>query len=229
MTVGSNQPYLFPYLGSWQLMNISDIYVISDSIQYIKKGYINRNNILVDGKRHMFTLEVLGVHTETLINEVKVGNNSKKIIKSIFNAYKKAPYFEEVYPLIEEIILNDEKNLAKYVGYSIVRVAQYLDMDTKFIYLSELQGKTSLMGQDRTIDICKRLNADHFINAIGGQELYDKKDFLEEDIVLNFLKTENIEYKQLNNEFVSNLSIIDIMMFNSKEEIKEILKKYVLL
>ena len=229
MTVGSNQPYLFPYIGSWQLMNISDIYVISDSMQYIKKGYINRNNILVDGKRHMFTLEVLGVHTETLINEVKVGNNSKKIIKSIFHAYKKAPYFEEVYPLIEEIILNDEKNLAKYVGYSIVRVAQYLDMDTKFIYLSELQGKTSLMGQDRTIDICKRLNADHFINAIGGQELYDKKDFLEEDIVLNFLKTENIEYKQLNNEFVSNLSIIDIMMFNSKEEIKEILKKYVLL
>ena len=229
MTVGSNQPYLFPYIGSWQLMNISDTYVISDSMQYIKKGYINRNNILVDGKQHMFTLEVLGVHTETLINEVKVGNNSKKIIKSIFHAYKKAPYFEEVYPMLEQILLNDEKNLAKYIGYSIEKVAHYLDIDTKFIYLSDLQGETSLMGQDRTIDICKRLNADHFINAIGGEELYDKKDFLKEGMKLNFLKTGDIEYKQFYNKFIPNLSIVDVMMFNSKEEIKKMLNKYALI
>ena len=93
MTIGSNQPYLFPYIGYWQLINISETYVISDSMQYIKKGYINRNNILVDGKRHMFTLEVLGAHSDKLINEIEVGNNSKKILKSIFHTYKKAPYF----------------------------------------------------------------------------------------------------------------------------------------
>lgn len=229
MTVGGNQPYLFPYIGYWQLMNISDIYVISDSMQYIKRGYINRNNILVDGKRHLFTLEVSGVHSKTLINEIKVGNNSKKIIKSIFHAYKKAPYFDEVYPLIEQIVLNDEKNLAKYVGYSIERVAQYLDMDTKFIYLNDLQGETSLKAQDRIIDMCKRLNADHYINAIGGQILYDKEDFLKEGMKLNFLKMGDIEYKQFGNEFIPNLSIVDVMMFNSKEEIKELLNKYVLI
>jgi len=228
MTIGSNQPYFFPYIGYWQLMNITDIYVISDSMQYIRKGYINRNNILINKNRHLFTLEVLGAHAATPINEVKVGKNSRQIIKSIFHAYKKAPYFEEIYPMLEEILLNDEKNLAKYVGYSIERVAQYLDMKTKIIYLSDLQGKTSLMAQDRVIDICKRLNADRYINAIGGQELYDKKDFLVENIALNFLKTEDIEYKQFNNEFVPNLSIIDIMMFNSKVEIKEMLGKYTL-
>lgn len=228
MTLGSNQPYLFPYIGFWQLMNISDIYVISDSMQYIRKGYINRNNILFEGKRHLFTLEVLGVHTETLINEVTVGRSPLKIIRTIAHAYKKAPYFEEVYPMLEEIFLNDEKNLAKYLANSIEKIAQYLDMDTKFIYLSDLQGETSLRGQDRVIDICKRVKADRYINAIGGQELYDKKDFLQEGIKLNFLKTGDIEYKQFYNEFVPNLSIIDVMMFNSKEEIKEILKKYVL-
>jgi len=228
MTVGSNQPYLFPYIGYWQLINLSDVYVISDSMQYIKKGYINRNSILVDGKKHLFTLEVLGVHADTLINEVKVGNNSKKIIKSIFHAYKKAPYFNEVYPLIEKILLNREKNLAKYIGYSIKEIAQYLGINTEFIYLSDLQGETTLKAQARTIDICKKVGATEYINAIGGVELYNKKDFLKEGIELSFLETENIEYKQFDNEFVSYLSIIDIMMFNSKEKIKEILQKYTL-
>ena len=226
MTVGSNQPYLFPYIGYWQLINIADIYVISDSMQYMKKGYINRNSILIDNMKHLFTLETLGVHTDTLINEVRVGKNARKIIKSIYHAYKKAPYFEEIYPMIENILLNDEKNLAKYVGYSIERIADYLEINTNFLYLSDLQGETSLMGQDRTINICKRLNADHYINAIGGQELYDKEVFLKEGIILNFLKVGNIEYEQFKNKFVPYLSIIDIMMFNSVDDIKEMLTEY---
>lgn len=230
MTIGIHQPYFFPYIGYWQLMNIADIYVIADSMQYGKQGYSNRNNILINKNRYLFTLEVFGVHAATHINHVQVGRNSNQIIKSIFHAYKKAPYFEEIYPMLEEILLNDEKNLAKYVGYSIERVAQYLDIDTNIIYLSDLQqGETSLKGQDRVIDICKRLNADRYINAIGGQELYNKVNFLKEEIKLNFLKIGNIEYKQFNNEFVSNLSIIDVMMFNSKKEIKEMLNRYELI
>lgn len=225
MTIGSNQPYLFPYIGYWQLINMSETYVISDSMQYIKKGYINRNNILVDGKRHMFTLEVLGAHSDKLINEIEVGDNPKKFLKSIFHTYKKAPYFHEIYPLIEKILLNDEKNLAKFVGYSVEKIASFLEMDTKFIYLSDLQGETLLRGQDRTIDICKRVDADHYVNAIGGQELYDKNSFSKSGITLNFLSSETIEYKQFNNKFVPNLSIIDIMMFNSKDEILKIMDR----
>jgi hypothetical protein len=229
MTVGSNQPYLFPYIGYWQLMNISDYYVISDSMQYIKKGYINRNNILVDGKKHMFTLEVLGVHSQTPINEVVVGNNAKKILKSIFHAYRKAPFFDRTYPLIEELLLHDETNLARFVGNSIEKIAAFLEMDTRFLYLSDLQGETVLKGQERTIDICRRMQADCYINAIGGQALYDKESFKKAGIQLNFLKSETVEYQQFDNAFVSNLSIIDIMMFNSKDEIKKMMGKYVLI
>ncbi len=229
MIVGSNQPYLFPYIGYWQLMSISDVYVISDSMQYIKKGYINRNSILVDEKRHLFTLEVLGVHSNTPINEVKVGNSAKKISKSIFHAYKKAPYFNIVYPIVEKILLNQEKNLAKYLGYSIETIADYLGIETEFIYLSDLQGETELKAQSRTIDICKRVNATEYINAIGGVELYSREDFLKEGIELTFLKSGDIKYKQFNSEFVPNLSIIDIMMFNSQEEIKNILTKFSLI
>ncbi len=226
MIIGNQQPYLFPYFGYWQLMNLTDTYVIADNMQYIKKGYINRNNILSNGKPHRFTLEVQGVHLGIPINEVKVGNNAKKILKTIFHAYTKAPYFSDVYPMIEEILLNDEKNLAKFVGYSIERIGDYLDMNTKFIYESDLQVDYSLGAQSGIINICKIFNADQYINAIGGRELYNKDDFEKEEIVLNFLKMEEITYKQFNDEFVPNLSIIDIMMFNSKDEIKNMLERY---
>ena len=154
MLVASNQPYLFPYIGYWQLMNLADTFVISDSMQYIKKGYVNRNYILLNKERHRITMEVKGVHGSSLINEVNVGNNARKIISTIKHAYKNAPYFDDVFPLIEKILQNDEKNLAKYLGHSIQELAKYLEMNTKFIYLSDLQGDTDLKSQDRTIDIC---------------------------------------------------------------------------
>ncbi len=228
MIVGSNQPYIFPYIGYWQLINLADIYVISDSMQYIKKGYINRNNILLNGQIHRFSLEVLGVHEDTLINGVSVGRNRKKISSTISHAYMKAPYFKDVYPVIKGILLNEEKNLARYIGHSIVEIAKYIEIETKFIYLSDLQGETTLKSQDRTIDICKRANASEYINAIGGQHLYNKEDFLNEGMKLSFLKTDEIVYKQFYNEFIPNLSIVDILMFNSKESVQEMLQNFTL-
>ena len=226
MIVGSNQPYLFPYIGYWQLMNYVDVFVISDSMQYINKGYINRNNILVNGKKHLFTLQVMGVKSDKLINEIEVGNNGRKILSMIHHSYRKAQYFDEVFPMVEEILLNKEKNLAKYVGYSLETIALYLDMNTKFMYLSDLQGETSLKAQERTIDICKRLGADQYINAIGGKNLYDEDSFKDVGISLYFLNVEIVKYKQFNNEFVPSLSIVDILMFNSKAEIKNIMEKF---
>lgn len=228
MLVASNQPYLFPYIGYWQLIHLSDTFVISDSMQYIIKGYVNRNYILLNGERHRFSLEVMGVSGTSLINEVKVGNNARKIVNTIKLNYKKAPHFNEVFPMIEALLLNDEKNLARYLGHSIQEIANYLGMDTKFIYLSELQGETTLKSQDRTIDICKRVNADKYVNTIGGQSLYDKESFKEAGMELAFLEVADVEYKQFYNDFVPHLSIIDVLMFNSKEEINTLLNKFVL-
>jgi len=226
--VGSNQPYLFPYIGYWQLMNLSDTYVISDSMQYIKKGYVNRNYILLNGERHRFSLEVMGVNGTSLINEVKVGNNARKIVSTIKLNYKKAPHFNEVFPMIEALLQNEEKNLARYLGHSIQEIAKYLGMNTKFVYLSDLQGETTLKAQDRTIDICKRANAEKYVNAIGGQSLYDKESFKREGMELSFLEVADVEYKQFHNDFVPHLSIIDVLMFNSKDEANKLLSQFVL-
>ena len=228
MIAGSNQPYLFPYIGSWQLINYVDVFVISDSMQYINKGYINRNNILLNGKKHLFTLEAVGAKSETVINDVRVGNNAKKLLSTFHHAYTRAPEFDQVFPMIEQVLLNPERSLGKFVGYSIQKVAQFLEMDTKFLYLSDLQGETNLKGQERTIDICKRVEADQFVNAIGGKELYDVDGFKREGIDLYFLRPEFIEYRQFNFDFVPSLSIIDILMFNSKASVKSMLTKFTL-
>ena len=155
-----------------------------------------------------------------------MGNNRGKILKNIDYAYKKAPEYKTVFPLIQNILENPEENLAKFLGNSIEKVAEYLEIETYIIYSSSIEKNNKLKAQAKILDICQQLKASQYINAIGGQKLYNKKDFKKERIVLNFLETEEIAYLQYGNRFISNLSIIDIMMFNSTKAIKNMLNKY---
>lgn len=143
-------------------------------------------------------------------------------------AYKKAPYFHSAYPVIEKCILNDEINLSKYIDFSIKQICDYLSINTKISKSSNILKEESLKAQDRIIYINQVKKSTIYINPIGGLELYNKEDFLNNNIELYFLKTNQIIYKQFKNEFVPNLSIIDVMMFNNKEEIKKILEECVL-
>lgn len=230
MTVAIMQPYLFPYIGYWQLINAVDTFVIYDNIQFSKKGWFHRNNILLNGKKTLFSIPLkkdsdsLDVIDRVISTEASKEIN--KIIRQIENAYKKAPYFKDVFPMIKDIFQNDEKNLFKYIYNSVVKICEYLEIDTKIIISSTVEIDHSLKSQDKVIALNKALNATKYINPIGGTELYDFEEFQNENIELCFLESELPEYKQFNNEFIPYLSIIDIMMFNSKGEIKEMLKKY---
>ena len=226
MTLAIMQPYLFPYIGYWQLINAVDTFVIYDDVNFIKQGYINRNSILSNGKSQVITMELIGASSNKLINEIEVGNNRSKLSKTIKQNYVKARYFEVVYPLIENILNQNEKNLGKFIGYSLEQISNYLEINTKFIYSSDIEKDNALKTQDKVLEICNILKADKYINAIGGQELYNKEIFKENGIELNFLKTELVEYKQFKNDFVPYLSIIDVLMFNSKDEIKNMLVRY---
>lgn len=229
VSVAINQPYLFPYITYWQLINSVDTFVIADNMNYINKGYINRNNILIDGKAHIFTLDLVAASQNKLINEIEIGKNCAKILKSLERSYGRAPYFQDVFLLIKSILEFPEKNLAKFITNSLKKISNYLEIDTKFIYLSDIEINNNLKAQDKIIDICERLKAKNYINLIGGQELYSKERFKEHDIKLNFIETEIVEYRQFENEFIPYLSIIDIMMFNSKEEVINMLDRYKLI
>ena len=226
------QPYFFPYIGYWQAINAVDEYVLLDDVNFIMRGYINRNNILLNGKAHLFSIPLEKPSQNKLISETKLNFNDKDketFLKTIMTAYKKAPYFNDVFSIVESIILNPENNLTNYIKFSIETIKNYLEIDTLITLSSAIKKDSSLKAQDRILEINKKLNADMYINAIGGQELYDKDLFANSNIELKFIKTLPHEYKQFKNEFVPNLSIIDILMYNSKEEVRELSNQYELI
>lgn len=228
MKIGIMQPYFLPYIGYFQLLNAVDKYVIYDNIQYTKKGWINRNRILQNGKDLLITVPVEKDSDYLDIKDRLVSNgfDRQKLLNQIREAYRKAPHFDSVISLIENIINVDENNLFLYIYNSVKTVCEYLNIDTEIIISSTLDIDHSLKGQDKVISICKKLGATDYYNAIGGQELYNLEDFKKENIDLHFLSANPIEYKQLKNEFVPWLSILDVMMFNSVDEIKTILENY---
>lgn len=229
MTVGIMQPYFLPYIGYWQLINAVDKYVIYDDVNFINKSWINRNNILLNGNKHQINLLLTEASQNKLINQVAIQDNQTKLIRTIEMNYKKAPMFQQVFPLFLHIMEHSDKNLAKFIGNSIVEISKYLSIETEFIYSSTIDKDNTLRAQDKILNICKLLNANKYVNAIGGADLYSKDDFNKVGIELSFLETKIEPYKQFKNEFVPYLSILDVLMFNSIEEIKSRLNKYELL
>ena len=228
MRLGIMQPYFFPYLGYWQLLANVDKYVVYDDVTYIKGGWINRNNFLINGQKNLLTMRLEKASSYTLIKDIAIKDDFVKFLKTIEMGYKKAPFFEDSFRLLKDICQCPDKKLGQFLFNSHIKICEYLGIDTELILSSSFEKHTELKGKDKVISICKQLGADEYINAIGGQELYDKKEFEENGIRLNFLQANLREYRQLKNEFVAGLSIIDIMMFNSKEEIKEMLNDFIL-
>jgi len=229
MKLAIMQPYFLPYIGYFQLIKAVNLFIIYDDVQFIKRGWINRNYILSNENKLMFNLILNGASQNKLINEISVQTDQNKLLKTIYHSYKKAPYFEFIYPLIKNILDFEDKNLAKFIGNSIIHICNYLKIDTEIIYSSSMEKNNELKGQEKIIHICKLLNADTYINAIGGQDLYDKESFKKACIDLKFIKNNSTPYTQFKNEFIPWLSIIDVMMFNSVDEINKMLDNYELI
>jgi hypothetical protein len=229
MKVGIMQPYFFPYIGYWQLINAVDKFVIYDDVNFIKSGWINRNTILINGKKSYINLMLSKASPNKLINELELLDdlkNKKQVLKTIELNYKKTPYFNLVFPIVESIMMQKEKQLSKYLEHSIRLICKYLEIDTKIIMSSEIIKNDKLTGQDKIIDICKRLSANQYINSIGGRKLYSHESFELNGLSLFFLEPKEIYYSQYDDAFVPNLSIIDVMMFNDKKKVKVMLEEF---
>ena len=224
------QPYFLPYIGYWQLINAVDEFVVYDNIEFTKKGWINRNRILNGDGDRLFTIPLKSDSDFLNVDQRFLSPDSDKeiertlrIIKSV---YKKAPFFEEAYPVIEECFKYSTKNLFSYIYNSIKLICKYLDIKTQIIISSEIAVEHSLKAEKKVITICNALDADGYVNTAGGQEIYNKKEFADNGIELKFIKPKNISYKQFDNEYSPWLSIIDVMMFNDKETIAAMLEEY---
>jgi len=223
------QPYLFPYIGYFQLMKAADEFVVYDNIEYTKKGWFNRNRILVNGKDCYFTFPLRKgsdfLHVKDRFLSDTWPEERIKLLNRIKEAYRKAPYFSDTFSIVEEIILFDEQNLFTFTLNSLNKLKVYLNLSCTLVVSSSIPIDHTLKSEDKVIAICKERRANAYINPSGGINLYQINRFNNEGINLGFLFPSEIKYTQFNNQFVPWLSIIDVLMFNSKDLTETYLSK----
>jgi WbqC-like protein family len=225
--IGIMQPYFFPYIGYFQLIAHSDVFVFHDDVQYIKGGWINRNRIINDRRACWITLPVLKAPHDRPIKDRYYTADSEvrnHLLRRIAAVYRTAPCFNEIYPLVEEIMSFSDTNVATLNIELIRRIAVHLKINTPFVLSSKLVKNNSLAGQERVIEICRLLGATHYVNLIGGRELYRRDDFLRKGLELGFLKPAVLSAEP--NDSAVPLSILDDLMHKEERVLANALKDY---
>lgn len=222
MKLGIMQPYFLPYIGYFQLIAAVDTFIVYDNIKYTKKGWFNRNRMLLNGADAMFSLPLKkdSDSLDVVQRELAVDFDRKKLLNQFKGAYGRAPLFEQNYPLLERIVRYEETNLFRYIHHSISELCAHLGIKTMIKISSEINIDHALKGQDKVLALCAATGADTYINSIGGLDLYAKEDFYARGIELKFIKARPFEYVQLGAPFVPWLSIIDVLMFNSLNTVR---------
>ena len=223
MKLAIMQPYFFPYIGYYQLIAASDVFIIYDNIKYTKKGWINRNRILRNESEAVFSI-MLKKDSDSLNvdqREISESFDREGLLNQIRGSYAKAPYFKEIFPLLQKIISNQECNLFKYIYDSVIDVCNILNINTSIRISSEINIDHTLRSEDKVIAFCEALGARVYINSSGGMDLYDRSNFADHGIDLQFIKSTPFEYAQFQHSFVPWLSIIDLMMFNPLDVVRD--------
>jgi len=229
MKLAVMQPYFFPYLGYYQLVSAVDMFAFYDDVNYIKNGWINRNRVLMNGEPRYITVPLHGASPNRKILEIDIDSHGKwktVMMKTIMHAYSKAPFKQEILPVISEVIDCPPTSIAEMAMNSVTRICDYLGIHGNFIETSRKFANAHLSGQERIIDICKTANATTYINPMGGISLYSSTDFTAEQIELLFIQPGDIRYTQRCKEFVPWLSIIDVLMNTGKDGTNELIGEY---
>lgn len=223
MKLAIMQPYFFPYLGYFQLIAAVDKFVFYDDVNFIKNGWINRNRLILAGATRYITVPLAGASPFLKINEIGVQAGDgwrRKLAESLRHSYSKAPYFAPVNALFQEIVLSDQHMIGDLAKASVTAVCRYLGLETEFVLSSAIYDNASMGGADRVLDICVLEGASDYFNPPGGRELYSEQDFAARGVGLNFIQPRLEAYPQFAEPFQPGLSIIDVLMFNSPEQVR---------
>lgn len=222
MKVAIMQPYFFPYIGYFQLMAAVDLFIVYDNIKYTKKGWFNRNRLLRNGKDVMFSLPLKNDsdYLDVRDRSLAASFNRDKLLNQFEEAYRHAPYFSQTFPLVERIVRHGESNLFRYLHHSIIETCKYLGVRTEIKISSDIAIDHGLKNQDKVLAFCKAVGASTYVNSVGGIELYSREAFQEQGVVLKFIRPNLFKYSQFGNEFIPWLSIVDVIMFNSLDTIR---------
>jgi WbqC-like protein family len=222
MKLAVMQPYFLPYIGYFQLIAAVDVFIVYDNIKYTKKGWINRNRMLLNGTDVMFSLPLKKDSESLDVMERKLAANFKRedLLNKFEGAYARSPYFAQTFPLLERIVRCKDENLFRFLHHSIVAVLDHLEIDAEIRISSEIPIDHGLQNQDKVLALCGAVGARTYVNAIGGMDLYARDKFEARGIELKFVKSKPFEYTQFVGAFVPSLSIVDVMMFNPLEAVR---------
>lgn len=226
------QPYFFPYIGYWQLINAVDRFMIYDDLSYIKRGWINRNRILINKSPAYITVPLHRSSSNKRIRDIDLHPEpgwQDRMIKTLEITYRRAPSYAESFPVIERLIRHQAENLSAYLAYQLRVLAAFLGIATEIVTPGPQSDDENMRGQQRVLEVCKREGADVYINPQGGQGLYDPRFFRRGGVDLRFLVMHPLPYKQRAGGFMPYLSIIDALMEIGPGGLKAHLDAYALI
>lgn len=229
MVVAIMQPYFFPYIGYFQLMEHVDLFLLYDDVQYIKNGWVNRNRILHGTRPSWWTFPVgRSGHQELICNKVYCNRarNISKLLKQLRGSYQKAPRFEEIFELTKTCFESGPEAVGEFNAVSLKKIARKIGIQTELRKTSALGLGLHLKGQDRILELCRRVGASEYVNPAGGRALYDDRSFQDAGISLKFLESQAEPYQQFGESHVPNLSIVDVLMFNHPRSVRNMLGQY---
>ena len=255
MRLAVMQPYFMPYIGYFQAIAAVDKYILYSNLTFIKEAWMNRNRLLMrDGTIVLTTVPLHSKSSNAMIYDVEIDNTKpwkEKLLRTVQMCYSRKPYYEETRALLSHLLSPEYRLLKDLNAATIVGIARHLgiateietdnsgyldlenqlrDIESDYSPLPYLEKTRPIRKVARVIAMCRREGADHFINAIGGQQLYSPDEFAQYGIRINFVQTHPIQYRQdtKTGQFVPNLSIIDVLMNNGREATQSLLTQYTL-
>ena len=221
------QPYFFPYIGYFQLMDAVDLFVFYDDAQYMKGGWLNRNRILRDGAPAWWTYPIVRDDYRLPVRARRYGHSKEQVASmtgKVEGAYRGAAQFADMMPVIAAHLAHEDDSVSGFNQAHLVGLAKRLGIACRFATSSGIEHDDTLTGQARVIELCKRLDATHYFNAIGGQSLYDPAAFADAGIALSFVQPGDLAYPQFDAPPVPYLSIVDVLMFNTLPQARALLR-----
>lgn len=224
-TVSIMQPYFLPYLGYFQLIAASDVFVSYDDVDYIKGGWINRNRWSLGGAVSFFNIPLVAASSSKKINDISISNADvrwrSKLLKSYSLNYSKCHFYDEGLTIFQEILDLKDRNIGDFNTSSLKIVAKKLAIDTDIVLSSQLSSGADLGGSERVREICRSLDASRYVNAIGGTLLYKASDFSAHGLDLKFLQSNGTDKPTW-----SGLSILHDITHIGIDAVKELVHNY---
>jgi hypothetical protein len=231
------QPYFFPYLGYFSLIKHSDKFILLDTVQFIRHGWIERNRILKQNEGWIY-IQVPIIKEkgrETLIKDIRIDNKQnwqQKILAQIQHYKKIAPNYFKVINMLNELFDNEFNSIVSLNKASLEKICDYLKIDHYIQVFSEINLKIEEPNapDEWALNICNGIGGvDEYWNSPGGIIFFDRSKYIASGINLKFQKVNLVSYDQQKARFEPGLSIIDVMMFNSASEIQTMLNNYELI